>query len=304
MSERAAAERAQQRRYQQVLTIAGKGTAAHQFRETLRGIALDAAGRVVAVGDSTLRVFDPAGVLLHSWATEKPGQCVALGPDGRVWVGQEGQLEVFAPFEGGGAGEQQARRVDVWRDAELLGRVTAIGHAGDWVLVADASARRIRRFDRTGKHLNDIGGDERARAFLIPNGVLDFAVDAEHVVHAANPGKHRVERYTLAGELVGRMGRFDGRDPEGFAGCCNPTNVTLAGGGRLCVSEKAAPRVKLYDGAGKLLAIVSDEAFDPGCKNMDVAVDALGRVFVVDTVRLTICVFAARENGKEEGARR
>jgi hypothetical protein len=37
--------------------------------------------------------------------------------------------------------------------------------------------------------------------------------------------------------------------------------------------------------------VVADTAFDPGCRNMDVAVGAQGRVYVADTVRLEICVF-------------
>jgi hypothetical protein len=49
--------------------------------------------------------------------------------------------------------------------------------------------------------------------------------------------------------------------------------------------------VKVYDAAGELLSVVADTAFDPGCRNMDVAVGAQGRVYVADTVRLEICVF-------------
>ena len=38
--------------------------------------------------------------------------------------------------------------------------------------------------------------------------------------------------------------------------------------------------------------MVSDDAFDPAAKNMDVAVDSRGRIYVADTVKLEICVFA------------
>ena len=37
--------------YRRVLVIAGKGFAEDRFAETLRGLALDGAGRVYAVGD-------------------------------------------------------------------------------------------------------------------------------------------------------------------------------------------------------------------------------------------------------------
>ena len=61
------------------------------------------------------------------------------------------------------------------------------------------------------------------------------------------------------------------------------------------VTEKAAPRAKVYDGAGQLLAVVADRTFDPGAKNMDVAVDSTGRIYVADTVRLEIRVFQPEE---------
>ena len=140
--------------------------------------------------------------------------------------------------------------------------------------------------------MNDIGDRQRKGGFDIPNGVLDFAVSATGVIDVANPGKHRVERYTAQGALVSQFGRFDGRDPAGFGGCCNPTNLAVDAHGRVIVSEKAGPRVKLYDPAGGLVAVVSDSEFDANCKNMDVAVDAQGRIYVADTVRLEICVFA------------
>ena len=50
--------------------------------------------------------------------------------------------------------------------------------------------------------------------------------------------------------------------------------------------------MKVYDPSGKLLSMVGEDAFHPECKNMDVAVDSTGKIYVVDTVRLHICVFA------------
>ena len=176
------------------------------------------------------------------------------------------------------------------RDEELLTRITAIGFQGDNVLAGDSADRAIRRFDRAGRFLNNIGKDNRVGGLLTPNGAVSFGVDEKGVIHAANPGKHRVERYTLAGELVGHIGRFDGVDPAGFTGCCNPTNVAV--GDAVYVTEKAGPRVKAYDFAGNLRAVIAGGEFDPNCKNMSIAVDAARkRIYVADTVRLAIYVF-------------
>ena len=60
----------------------------------------------------------------------------------------------------------------------------------------------------------------------------------------------------------------------------------------MVVTEKAGPRAKVYDGAGRLLAVVAaGETFDPGAKNMDLAVDSRGRIYVADTIRFQIFVF-------------
>ena len=48
------------------------------------------------------------------------------------------------------------------------------------------------------------------------------------------------------------------------------------------------------------MAVVADAEFDPGAKNMDIAVDAKGRVYVADTARLEICVFEPATGRRHE----
>jgi hypothetical protein len=268
--------------YRSIQVIGGRGLTPDKFTTALRGIAVDRQGQVYAAGDSELKVFGASGELKRRWPTSKPGFAVAVAADGSVYAGQSGQIEIF---------DTAGRLSNTWRNAELLGQVTAIDFAKDSVLAADAADRAIRRFDRGGKFLNNIGKDNRMKGFLIPNGVVDFSVDAGDIIHAANPGRHRVERYTPAGDLLGHFGRFDGIDPSGFPGCCNPTNVAVAGRDRVVVTEKAGPRAKVYDLSGKLLAVVATDVFDPNCKNMDVAADPRGRIYVADTMKLAIMVF-------------
>jgi len=271
--------------------IGGKGPAPHQFARALRGVAVDGAGRLYGAGDSAVKVFDPQGDLLRQWPTGQPAECVAVDDEGLVWVGQREQVESFSP---------EGERRDTWRDPGQLGLVTAIAFGGGDVFLADATARWIRHYDRKGTLLNNIGDKHRKGGFHIPNGVVDFAVDDAGILHVANPGMHRVERYSADGTLLGRFGRFDGQDPAGFPGCCNPTNLTVDERGRVIVSEKAGPRVKVYDPEGQLLAVVADDVFDPAAKNMDVAVDSEDRIYVADTATFEICVFEPK--GREATA--
>jgi sugar lactone lactonase YvrE len=277
--------------YQATRRMGGRGLTSSQFHHALRGVALDGAGHVYAVGDNVVRVFDVDGAVARQWATTLPGECVSLDPSGRVWVGEKEQVEIFS---------SQGDRVDTRRDPGRLGLVTAIGFGGGDIFLADATARWIRRYDGEGRLLNNIGDRHRKGGFDIPNGVVDFAVDEDGVLHVANPGMHRVERYAADGTLLGRFGRFDGQDPAGFPGCCNPTNLTVDAQGRVIVTEKAGPRLKVYSPEGELLAVVADDVFDPNAKNMDVAVDVSGRIFVADTATLAIHVF--EPVGREEAA--
>lgn len=268
--------------YRHLRTLAGRGAGPAGFVSALPGIAVDRRGALYAAGDSEVKVFTPEGRLERRWSTARAGLCVAAAPDETVWVGESGQVEIFDP---------RGKLLHTWSDGALLGRVTAIGFSGGSIFAGDAGGRAIRHFDRSRKFRNHIGADNPTNGLLIPNGVVDFGVDAAGTLFVANPGKHRVERYSPAGELLGRIGRFTGPDPTGFSGCCNPTNVALVEGRGVAVTEKAGPRAKLYDFSGKLLAFIDGDRFDPMCKNMDVAVDGRGRLFVADTVRLQVLVF-------------
>jgi hypothetical protein len=271
--------------YRLLRTIAGKGTAPGQFTTMLRGVCVDSAGLVYAVGDRAVKVFDSAGKRVREWSIQRPAYCVAVqaSKGGNViWVGESGQVE---RFETSGKGHEP------FTDGARLGTVTAVGFSGEHVLVGDASARCIRHYDCQGKWIQDIGKDNNTQGFLIPNGVLDFRVDAAGVIHAANPAKHRVERYDLDGKLLGHFGKFGMQRPEDFGGCCNPTNIALLPDG-MVVSEKAPPRVKIFDRAGTVTVTIGPEAFDKLCKNMSLTVDPKGHIYVADTERLSILVFA------------
>ena len=271
--------------YRQERVFCGRGSEPHQFAATLRGVSIDTNDSVYALGDSEVKVFDSRGTLESRWPTNQPGFSLAVEAE-KVYVGEEGRLEIYS---------RSGELSDTWEDPQKLGRVTSIGLLPNHVLIADSNDRCIRRYDRQGNFLNNIGKENRMRGFLIPNGAVDFGVDSQGIIHAANPGKHRVERYTPEGELLGHFGRFDGRDPKGFPGCCNPTNLTVTHQGYVYVTEKAGPRAKVYDAEGELLAVIAADVFDLNCKNMDLAVDSEGRVYVGDTVQLNIHVFVPEQ---------
>jgi len=270
--------------YRLTKTFGGKGTGPGEFDRPLAGMAVDPRGRLFVSSGKSIQVFEPGGAPVARWPATMEALCVAAGPRRTIFVGHDGAVCLH---------DETGRLLSTWRDSDHLGVITSIAPAPGCVYLADARARVIRRCSPEGKWLNDLGGDNPTRGFHIPNGALSCAVDAQGVLHAANPGKHRVERYSAEGKLLSKVGRFDQLDPAGFPGCCNPCTLALDRAGNLYVSEKAPPRIKVLDPSGRLMAVVATTLLDPMARNCPIAVDARGVLFAGDPVRCAIHRFEA-----------
>lgn len=269
--------------YRRIGTIGSAALGSTAFEETMRAVSWHDGGHWYLAGDRRIVVLSAEGEAERHWATSQSPWSLAVDSEGRVWVGEPGQVEVFSA---------EGKLEDTWRNEELFGLVTGMAVTAESVFIADAGTRWIHRFDRERRLLNHIGDQHRKGGFHIPNGIVDFDIDLDGTVVVANPGMHRVERYQPGGESLGYFGRFGQQDPAGFPGCCNPTNVALGPAGEIVVSEKSGPRVKVYDPDGTLRAVVSsEEDFDPSCKNMDLAVDHFGRIGVVDPVARALALY-------------
>jgi hypothetical protein len=88
-------------------------------------------------------------------------------------------------------------------DAGHPARVTAVKAFGNEFLVADATARHIRRYDRAGKQIGAVGTRNKTGGFMLPNRSLDMDIDAKGVIHATDSGRHRVTSWALEGEPWG-----------------------------------------------------------------------------------------------------
>lgn len=266
----------------------------------LRGLAVDSADRIYVAGDEEVRVYDSAGRPLGSWPTGGPARCVAVGQSGTVYVGLRRRVETYHP-----AGTPLAAWGQAGREPGRLDEVTGIAVAEPNVYVADAGNRCVHRFATDGDFVLELGKrdpEAGVPGIIVPSPYLDCAIDAEGVVHVTNPGRLQVERYTADGRYLGAWGRSGNRLDQ-FWGCCNPTNLALAPGGRVVTSEKGVNRVKVYDAAGTLRAVLGAEVFVPGGDesgqgrhrpSMDVAVDSAGRILVTDPAAGAVRVFAPK----------
>ena len=262
-------------------TLGGQGRRPHEFRAHLRSIAVDTVNCLWAVGDQEVKRYSPAGAWEARFATRDAGWSIAVH-DASIWVGMYGQIDQF---------DQRGKLQSTLRDGERLGLITGLAILGDTLIAADATQRTVHSF-QGGKWQREIGADVNTRGFMLPNGILDLAADSNHTSFVvAHPQKHRVERYTLAGKLTAKFGRFGMANPADFGGCCNPTNITTTPDGQIVISEKAPPRVKVYTAEGKFLAQSVENVFDENTKNIDLAADRRGRLYATDPRRCTIEVF-------------
>lgn len=262
----------------------GRAGSARLFSSSLTGVAVGAADRIYALGDGQVFVFEAGGNLVRKWKAPEGASCFAVAPDKKILFGARGRVEIYGD-EGNHLGGFAAG------DAKQPARPTSIKTFHKEILIADAAARHILRYDSNGKLLGEIG-TKGSPGFMLPNRSLDIAVDSQNVIWATDPGRHRVSSWSADGSSIGRFGKFGTRSVEDFVGCCNPVNIAVAPDGKIVTGEKVAARVKVYSPEGKLLAVIGPEHFDPGCLHLHLAVDSKGRVLVADSARLQLKVFS------------
>jgi len=269
--------------YTRTALVVGPGMPG-EFRRSLLGLALGPRDAVYSIGDDEVRVFEARGSVARAWKAPANASCLGVATDGRVAIGSPGRVDLYddkgTRLGGFAAGTR-----------DKAAEVTAIRLVGGSILVADAAARIIRRYDARGTEQGVIGTGNKTGGFMLPNKSLDFDVDAAGVVHATDSGRHQVTSWTLDGKMVASFGRFGMAKPEDFVGCCNPVNVAIAPDGAIVTAEKVIARVKVFGKDRGLLAVIGPEHFDPMCRHIHVAVDSTGRIVAADPERRTIAVF-------------
>ena len=264
--------------------ILGGNASSHPFRQSLVDIVVGAEDTIYSLGDDEIRIFEPRGILVRTWKVTPNAACLAVGPDGRVYVGALGRVEIYTD-QGVHTGS-----IEVGEGRKNT-TVTAIKVAGSEILVADATAKIIHRYGTSGKELGTIGDKNKTGGFMLPNGWLDFDTDSSGTIWATDTGRHRVTGWELDGSPVADFGKFGMQNPADFVGCCNPVNLAVAPDGNIVTAEKMISRVKVFDREGALVAFIGPENFDPKCKLIHLAVDSRGRILTADPVRREIKIF-------------
>jgi hypothetical protein len=110
-----------------------------------------------------------------------------------------------------------------------------------------------------------------------------------------------VQRRSLEGRILASWGETS-LGPEGFSGCCNPSHLALLADGTFATSGKGIPRVTRHGRDGRFLEVVAGPAsFAPLALDLDLAVDARGRILVLDPLRGQLRIFTRGKDGVAGG---
>ena len=263
-----------------------------------QGIVVDAEGSIYVAGDQAIRIFARNGDLQRQIELADAPWCLALSADGTIYVGLKDHVEIYDA-----QGQRQARWDSLGSDAIL----TSIAVTDESVFVADAGNRVVIHYDTAGNLVKTIGKKDPERnipGFVVPSAYFDLAVSGDGLLRVVNPGRLRVEAYTLDGDFEFSWGRAS-MDIDGFCGCCNPSNIAILPGGGFVTCEKGLVRVKVYDSEGRFVGVVAtpNQLVEGGqhqicilpeqCQagGFDVAVDPAGRIFVLDTIKNIVRTF-------------
>ncbi len=266
-------------------------------------IAVGPGGRVYVAGDEAIRVFieGPNSIFSSFGQIELlcAPRCLTVADDGKFYIGAKDHLEVY---------DNQGKQLASWGSLGEKAVLTSIAVSKKDVFVADAGNRIVMHYDITGKLINRIGKKDKERnipGFVVPSPYFDLAVGRDGLLRVVNPGRLRIEAYTFDGDLEFWWGKFSNVDVKGFCGCCNPANFAIFDDENFITCEKGLTRVKIYDVEGTFVGVVAgpEQLIEGGtaricyfpdqcqAKGFDVAVDAAGRIFVLDTIKNVVRIF-------------
>ena len=171
---------------------------------------------------------------------------------------------------------------------------TGGGSAADTILAGDAGNRVVLKYNRQGALLGRLGQKDASRGvpgIVVPSPHLAVAIGPDGTPWVANPGRHSVEAFSTDGKLKQSWGKATAA-PDGFSGCCNPTDLLCLPDGRFITAEKGIVRVKLSSADGRLEGWVAGPGqFSPADAGLPLAVDLKGRVLILDPANRTVRVF-------------
>jgi hypothetical protein len=236
-------------------TYLGKITIDHVRTAFPERIALDSGGTLYVVDGYNHHVmkYDRAGNYIGEIRVEN-ASAVAVAPDGRVYIGANGESPLVGIYEGdilvgylgSGPGEFSSVR-DIAVDEQ----------SGD-VYVVDSIRNVVSVYTASGQHIRDIGGLSYPQAVDVEASEV-YIVDAPVVKDPTGGGNTtsvRVSVYDSGGQLLRSFEDF-----LAFGGrMVRPQDITVTPDGYLLIPEAISEAVLVYDTAGNYIGEIKSES--------------------------------------------
>lgn len=266
-----------------------------------RRIALTPEGQLLVAAGNYVTAFSLDGERGFEIALAEPARAIAATAERAIYIGLRDHVEIF---------DTKGQRQAAWESPGKKTWFTALAVNENSVFAADAGNRVILRYDRSGKLAGRIGEKNKQRnvpGFIVPSPYLDVEIAPDGLLRVNNPGRHRVEVYTMEGDFELAWGAAS-MGITGFCGCCNPINLALLPDGRHVTAEKGLPRVKIYSERGEFESVVAGaESFPENARacaskglgdctqgGLDAVADAQGRIYILDFVTSDVRVMKAK----------
>jgi hypothetical protein len=261
-----------------------------QFESGLKniaGISISDNTVIYVSGDHSVTLFDLRGNMKGMFKTDITAQFIAVAGDD-VFLGMNDHIEHY---------KISGSKVKLWKAYNEKSIITSIAINDNKIYLADAGNKIILQYSTDGNLMKEIGRKDtlmNSEGFVIPSRYFDVAFGAFNDLWVANPGKLRIENYSVSGNFQSSWGT-PSMAIDGFSGCCNPAHFAILPNGDFVTYEKGLDRIKVYDPTGKFKCVVAASGnfkektdFQTGQSNLvkDLTVDGMGNIYVADAYNM------------------
>lgn len=204
-------------------------TASGKENGRTHGVVVTDAGHVMVFNQANPGVltFDADGKLISSWGDRFAGAhgmtLVKEGKTEYLWLTDQNSREVVkTTLDGKKVMNLERPNHPVYQKANYVPTWVAVneerhGGNGDIWVTDGYGSNHMHRYDKTGKYLNSINGEEGATgAFSCPHGIWIDTRKSEPELYVADRSNHRVQVYDVEGAYKRAFGADILTSPDGF----------------------------------------------------------------------------------------
>ena len=199
--------------------------------------------QIIVAASNNIFIYDTTGSLVNNFAIGSNLRDIATD-DNNIYLLFPARIEVYS---------LNGEWMHDWEACSDQSDYCSMAVTPEAVFVTDAANKNICKYTPEGNFVRFI---QSPNGFIIPS--YSFGITyTDGVIYCSNSGRHRVEKYTVAGEYIGSFGKAGGATGM-FCGCCNPVHLAYTSTGEIITSEKGNPRISCYSTEGEFRNMLLD----------------------------------------------